>query len=343
MIPVLAVVGALLLAAPAADPSPSPGADATPSASAPASSPAATPACTATPTPARTGNGSARIFGGPLTVPAGQVTDSVQVTGGSVRIEGTVTGDVTVFGGSVTIDGTVGNDVRVTGGSVRLGPNSCVGHDVSVFGGSIHRAPGAQVGHDVIMNSGGGVRGGSWSPWPFRFQSPFDLLPFNFVPGLGLAVAIVVIGVLLLTVFPRQLAGTTAALVDRPVASLGVGCLTAIAGVLVAVLLAVTVVLIPGTVAVVLAMIGAFLFGWTAVVLAVGQQIMNRLDWHGGPIWALVVGGVLAALVLNVPIISGLVLLLGGACALGAVVLTRFGTQPIAPWLPPKRPPPPAQ
>ena len=339
MIPVLAGVGALLLAAPAADPSPSPGADATPSASAPASSPAATQ----TPAPARSGNGSVRMFGGPFTLQAGQVTDSVQVTGGSVRIDGTVTGDVTVFGGSVTIDGSVGHDVRVTGGSLRLGPNASVGHDVSVFGGSIHRAPGAQVGHDVIVNSGGGMHGGSWSQWPFRFQSPLDVLPFNFVPGLGLAVAIVVIGVLLLTVFPRQLASTTAAVVDRPVASLGVGCLTAIAGVLVAVLLAITVVLIPGTVAVVLAMIGAFLFGWTAIVLAVGQQIMDRLDWHGGPIWALVVGGVLAALVLNVPFIGGLVVLLGGACALGAVVLTRFGTQPIAPWLPPKRPPPPAQ
>jgi len=334
MIGVLAFVGALFLAAPASDPSPSPGAGATPSASAPASSPAATPA--------PTGNGSVRIFGSGFTLPAGEVRDSVQVTGGSVRIEGTVTGDVTVFGGSVTIDGSVGHDVRVTGGSVRLGPNSSVGHDVSVFGGSIHRAPGAQVGHDVIVNSGGGVHRGSWGQWPFRFQSPFDFLPFNFVPGLGLAVAIVVIGVLLLTVFPRQLASTTAALVDRPVASLGVGCLTAIAGVLVAGLLAITVVLIPGSVAVVLAMIGAFLFGWTAVVLAVGQQVMDRLDWRGGPIWALIVGGVLAALVLNVPFLGGLVLLLGGACALGAVVLTRFGTQSIAPWLPPKRPPPPA-
>ena len=335
MIAVLAVVGALFLAAPAADPSPTPGADAIPSAPAPASSPAVTP----TPIPHRTGNGSIKMLGGGYTLPAGEVTDSVRVTGGSVRIEGTVTGDVTVIGGSVIIDGTVGHDVLVTGGSVLLGPSSSVGHDIRVVGGSVNRAPGSQVGNDIVVNSGG--RGGDGSfMWPFRFGSPFHLPPFNFLPGLGLAVAIVVIGVLLQAVLPRQLSSTSAAVVDRPLASLGVGCLTAIAGVLVAVLLAITVLLIPGSVAVVLALIGAFLFGWTAVVLAVGQRIMDRLDWHGGPIWALVVGGVLVALLLNVPFLGGLVLLLGGACALGAVVLTRFGTQPIDTWLPPKPPPP---
>lgn len=336
MIAVLAVVGALFLAAPAADPSPTPGADATPSAPAPASSPAVTP----TPIPLRTGNGSIKIFGGSYTLPAGEVTDSVQVTGGSVRIEGTVTGDVTVFGGSLIIDGTVGHDVRVTGGSVRLGPNSSVGHDISVVGGSVNRAPGSQVGHDIVVNSGG--RGGEvWFQGPFRFGSPFHFPPFNFVSGLMLAVAIVVIGVLLQAVFPRQLSSTSAALVDRPLASLGVGCLTAVAGVMVAALLAITILLIPGSFAVVLAMIGAFLFGWTAIVLAVGQRMMAALDWHGGPIWALVLGGVLAALVLSIPFLGGFVLLLGGACALGAVVMTRFGTQPVAPW-PPRRPPPPA-
>ena len=233
MIAVLAVLGALFLAAPAADPSPTPGADATPSASAPASSPAAPGA----PTPAHTGNGSIKIFGGGYTLPAGEVTDSIQVTGGSVRIEGTVTGDVTVFGGSLIIDGTVGHDVRVTGGSVRLGPNSSVGHDISVFGGSVHRAPGAQVGHDTVVNSGD-QGGEGWFRWPLRFGSPFHFPPFNFVSGLVLAVAIVVIGVLLQAVFPRQLSSTSAAVVDRPLASIGVGCLTAVAGGLVAVLLA---------------------------------------------------------------------------------------------------------
>lgn len=340
MIAVLAVAGALFLATPAAAASPTPGNEASPAAASPT-------AASSTPTPGRTGNGTVRIFGGSYTLAAGEVVDDVQVTGGSVRIEGTVTGDVTVVGGSLTIDGTVGHDVRVTGGSVRLGPTGNVGHDVSVFGGSIHRAPGSQIGGSVNENTGDGA---PWSWWPvgaappgFHSGFPFGGGPFDFIPGLGLAVAIVVIGILLQAFFPRQLASTGAVVAERPLISLGVGCLTAMLGALVAALLAVTILLIPGSVAVVLGMIAAFLFGWTAIVLVVGQRVMQALDWQGGAIPALVVGGVLAALVLNVPFLGGLVLLLGGAVALGAVVLTRFGTQPVFPWLPPGRqsPPPP--
>lgn len=320
MIAVLAAA-ALFLAAPAAEPSPSPAVDATPG---------------ATSTPARASNGD-HVFGGSYTLPPGEVRDNVQVTGGSVRIEGTVTRDVTVFGGSATIDGTVGHDVRVTGGSVSLGPNSSVGHDVSVFGGSVSRAPGSQVGHDVLVSGGDGGSRRSFSRWwPVAESFPFGGVPFNFIPGLALAVAIVLLGLLLHAFFPRQLSTTGAALVEQPLASLGVGCVTAIAGVLVALLLAITILLILGSIAVMLAMLTAFLFGSTAIVMVVGQRIMETLDWKGGPIPALVVGGVLAALVLNVPFLGGLVLLLGGAFAMGAVVLTRFGTQP-ASQLPPPR------
>jgi hypothetical protein len=323
VIAALAVAGALLIAAPSGDPSPTPAADATPSASA-ASPPAAG---TTTTTPTATSNGSVRKIGSSYTLPAGEVTDNVQVTGGSVRIEGTVTGDVVVIGGSATIDGTVGHDVWVTGGSVHLGPHSSVGHDVRVAGGSIRRAPGSRVGHDVIGNSIGG-----------DFGDRFGFRPFPVVPGLGLAIAIVVIGVLIQAFFPRQLSSTGAAVVDRPLASLGVGCLTAIAGAMLTVLLVITIL---GSFVVVLAMIGAFLFGSTAIVLAVGQRMMVALDWHGGPIWAIILGGVLAALVLSIPFLGGFVLLVGGACALGAVVLTRFGTRPATPGLPPSPPPPP--
>lgn len=321
MIAVLAAA-VVFLVAPAAEPSPAPAADAAPS---------------ATSTPAPASSGSDRVFGGSYTLPPGEVRDSVQVIGGSARIEGTVTRDVLVIGGSATIDGTVGRDVRVTGGSVRLGPNSSVGRDVSVFGGSVSRAPGSQVGRDVLFTGGG--RGSSRSFfrwWPLEESFPFGGVPFNFFPGLGLAVAIVLVGLLLQAFFPRQLSTTGAALVEQPLASLGVGCVTAIAGVLVALLFAITILLILGSLAVLLAMLAAFVFGWTAIVMVVGQRIMERLEWKGGAVPALVVGGVLAALVLNVPFLGGLVLLLGGAFAMGAVVLTRFGTQPAGP-LPPQR------
>jgi hypothetical protein len=349
MIAALAVVWALFLAVPAAAVAAAPSPDPTSSEVAP--TPSSEPAPTTSPTtvPTRSTGGSVHVFGSGFTLQAGEVRDDVQVSGGPVRIDGTVKRDLIVFGGSATINGTVGHNVRVTGGSLTLGPNARVGHDVTVFGGSLNRDPGAVIGHDVIVNGPGHHQSIGWSaPWsPVGGWGPFPWLgwwsspspfgpPFDFIPGLGLAVAIVVIGLLIQSFFPQQLGTTGAVMVEQPLAALGVGCATAIAGVLLAILLAITFVLILGSVAIVLGMIAGFLFGWTAIVLLVGRRVMDAFDWHGGPVPALVVGGVLAALVLNVPFLNGVALLLGGALALGAVVLTRFGTRPPSPLSPPR-------
>ena len=80
--------------------------------------------------------------------------------------------------------------------------------------------------------------------------------------------------------------------------------------------------------AIAVVMTAGWILGWTAIILLVGQRLMGALNWPGGPVPALLLGGLLAALVVNVPVLGGLIALLGGALALGAAVLTRFGTRP---------------
>src|SRR5206468_9627361 len=107
--------GALFLALPAADATPSPA-----------------PTGTSSQGVTRTVGGSISVFGDSFTLAAGARREgNVSVYGGDAQIDGTVTHDLRVYGGMATVDGDIGHDVTVLGGMVVLGPHAVVGHDVT--------------------------------------------------------------------------------------------------------------------------------------------------------------------------------------------------------------------
>jgi hypothetical protein len=313
VIPALLAAGALYLAAPAAaEPAPSP-------------SPSVT---------ARSAGGSVSIYGGSFTVPAGEERDgNVSVYGGDVHVDGSITHDLHVYGGSATVNGSIGHDVVVLGGSVVLGAHASVGHDVTVVGGSLDRDPGARIGHGVI--EGGGIGGGSAAPGLLQVPHLPRLGGFDVGFGLGLSVGVVLLALLVQLFFPAQVTTTRDALEDRPFASLGFGCLTAVAGVLLAGLLGITVLLLPVSLAIAVAMGLAWLLGVAAASALIGQRLAGALHLRMDPVPTLLVGGLLVAVVVNVPILGGLFGLVLGSMAVGAVVLTRFGTRSHPPFVPP--------
>jgi hypothetical protein len=309
MIPVLLAAGLLLVAAP---------------------SPPAAP--TAPPPPTIAG-GSLSFFGGDFTIPANEVRHGdVTIYGGSGVIEGTVTHDLRVFGGSVEVDGRVGHDLIMFGGSVDLGPQAQVGHDVVVVGGALNRDPSAVVGHQV-------VEGGFSTDLLTGALPALPGLPtfsgFDTTVRVGLSAGLVLLAILLQLLFPRQIATTRDALDERPFATLGLGCLTAVAGVLLATLLAITVILVLASAAIAVGLVAAQLLGLAAVILLIGQRLTAALHFRINPIPTLLIGGVLVTVLVNVPYFGAVFALLIGSMALGAVVLTRFGTRPHPPAPPP--------
>jgi hypothetical protein len=79
----------------------------------------------------------------------------------------------------------------------------------------------------------------------------------------------------------------------------------------------------------------AWLFGWAAIFLLIGQRLLQAMARPQELVPALLVGGVLVVILANIPVLNLLVLLIGGSVALGAALLSRFGTQgPSAPLLP---------
>ncbi len=268
-------------------------------------------------------------FGGNIVVPAGETHNGDLVAfGGNIEVDGTVTQDLVAFGGNVVVNGRVERDVAVVGGTLTLGPNSYVGRDVSFAGGSLNRMPGAFVGRNVVEGSG------QFDPRVFRHwgsafgHTGFSDLAFGLVTGLG----ILVLALIILLFFPTHLQTAASVVERRPVETFALGCGGTIAGIVLSVLLVITLVL-PFVVLGVMTV--AWLFGWAAIFLLIGQRLLHSMQRPQELVPALLIGGVLVVILANIPVLNVLVLLIGGSVALGAALLSRFGTQgPGAPLLP---------
>ncbi|NHN60407.1 MULTISPECIES: polymer-forming cytoskeletal protein [Halorussus] len=272
-------------------------------------------------------NGDLTAAGGNVYV-TGRVNGDLQAMAGNVRINGTVTGDASAVGGnvvlasggriggelnagagSVEIDGEVGEDASVGGDTITLGPSAVVGGDF-VYDGTLNRAEGARVAGQVRedTNLGEGV----------GFTGP--IVP-TWVEGVYGFLANLVLGAILLVVFPRFSAGVAGRASETPLRSGGVGLLTFVGIPVLFVLLLLSLVGIPLALLVILLYPLALWIGYVYGAFALGAWALGLTDADSR--WlALALGVFVVSIVGFVPILGGLiqflVLLLGlGAFALG--------------------------
>lgn len=295
--------------------------------------------------------------GGSITLTSGQTVDGLQIFGCNATVESgaTVSGDVSVFGGNLTLENgsRVTGNIVIFGGSVEIASN--VNGDVSIVGGSVHLASGAAVngsvnvaGGSASQDEGATVKGGinrtnSFGPSFGRFFTP----PFIFAPGLPgslaaaqatgfallqaiiTALALAALGVLLVVFFPGPTRQVMTTIQGSPVPSLGVGCLTFVVAPILTVVLAITLIGIPVSVLLGFALAAAVIFGWIAIGYLAGERILEALKVKDfAPLVAVMVGVILLELLRHVPCLGFVIGVLLGTAALGAVVLTRFGTRP---------------
>jgi cytoskeletal protein CcmA (bactofilin family) len=300
-------------------------------------------------------DGDLEAFGGNVVI-HGTVDGDLDAFAGNVQILGEVTGDVEAAAGNVVVSGTVGGNVSAAGGNVQLGPNAAVGgtfeagaETVTIQGdvggaarvgarqvvvgpgasiagdleydGELTQAPGATVGGEVTRNPDLEVGGGPSVP----------VVP-GYVFDVFFVVTTLLLGALVLLVFPRFSRGLAERTETRP-------GLTALAGVSVLVatpfallLVAVTVVGIPFALAGVALYLLAIWLGIVYGRYVLGAWLLGLVDRDNR--WAALVLGVLSMAVLTqIPIVGGLLdllVLIGGlgALALGTVSAYRNRRSP---------------
>jgi len=298
------------------------------------------------------------VMGRDVVLESGQVLESdLIIVGGRVAMaQGSrIAGNLAIVGGDAAIGGVVQGNVFAVGGTIHLGSTSQVVGSVSVVGGRIQKEPGAQI-QGVIREIG------SFSSGPFA-QFVWRLggwgLPLVIVSKWGGSSAVVgiwrlfwaavtamglaVISLLVVRFLPRHAATIVDTIRDATAASFGVGLVTGVIGFIVIAVLMVTVCLAPLGMLLILPLAFATLFGWTMVGYRLGQHLMPLLNKRASPepmIVALVGTLVLTAGQQGLMVLGGTpclgfffrllgmaVWLIGAAIGLGAVVLSRLGTQ----------------
>lgn len=283
----------------------------------------------AQPVAAQEGGGRVQFGGNIVVAQDERLSGNVVAIGGSVTVDGMVDGDVTAVGGRVTVTGQVRGDVAAVGGDVVLQSAARVSGAATAVGGEVQRSPGAEVGGDITSVP--------FVPGLF----PFAVI-LGIVQGISLLVTLLLAAILSVAIFPTQVQVVERTMEQAPWASIGVGLLTFVLLVVLAIPLIFTIIGLP------LALLGflvAALFGSAALGALLGRRILSA--FRAGPTTHIVaaIAGILIIWVISlIPILGGLFLFVATLFAVGAVALSRFGT--IAPpfsWQGPRPSPPPSQ
>lgn len=272
--------------------------------------------------------GSALRFGGDVNVEPGERLDGdVVLFNGKVHVLGEVFGDVVVVGGSATIDGTVSGDVTTVGGSITLGPTAVVRGDATSVGGSVTRDPAAIVRGQVSTLSVGkslsiGFSGLNWWGWR-SFSLPFTLL---YVAGLF------VLTLLGVAIIPDNVEAVEQHMDDNVGRAMVIGLVAMLLIIPLSLILIVTII---GAPLLWLGFAAAMLVGYIALVKLLGRKVMQSFSPDAGPVWELVVGVLIIAVLRYVPVFGGLFMFIATVWGVGSVLDTKFGTN--RPWLPARK------
>jgi len=292
--------------------------------------------------------GSQVIFGNNFTLKSGETLQGdLVVFGGSVTIEqdAHVTGNIVLFGGSLSVAGEIDGDTLLVGGTASLEASAVLKGNLETVGGSLQRDSHAIVQGEInhftsppsfslngTNTSNPQVNPPAGGSFPQVINKSINLHPFSdiawiFLQSLGWAA----LAALVLLFFERQTRRVSLAVLHQPWIGGSMGLLTLFAVAVAAVILTITIILIPVALVVLVVVAFAIVFGWIAVGLEVGQRMASAFHQH----WAIPLAAALGTFVLNfvanvialVPCIGWLVPFIVGLLGLGAVVLSRFGTQ----------------
>jgi hypothetical protein len=307
-------------------------------------------------------DGDVVVFGGNVTMHQDSKIDGdVVIFGGNANINGKVDGDIAMIGGNISL----GDDAEVNGDIGLVGGNASVAEGAKVEGQI--KEVGEHDGNFTIP-----IPPIPDVPEPPKPPQPPEIPDFgeefsrefekawnyswldsamNFVEdtmwNIALLIVLAAIGWLVATFMPQQMKTVGDTIIETPVVSFGVGLLTG-AIVVASFLLILTICLAFIPFLAVLFMGIAILLGWIVAGQLLGERLLAASGQHSPNfILSTVIGVTVLTLVVNMPVIGWvpcigwLLAFLGWVAgmiititALGAVVMTRFGTRPYYPGTP---------
>lgn len=275
-----------------------------------------------------------RAAGGNVTL-SGQIDRNASVAGGDVHLTDSahVRGNLLSGAGNIQLAGQVDQDARIGAGNM-TGSNK-IGGSLTVAAAHIRLTSKASIGKHVrywseeepSIDEGAQIAG-----TVTRREIPESLKGENFQRGLtGMKVmagfvslvSTLLLGLLLLRIYPVFSERVAATIQERPGASVGVGGLLLIGVPLLITLFMATVVAMPiGLMLGAMYLVTLYL-GRVFVVLWLGQKIVHSLSIVRSPSWTFVTGLFAYTVLSLLPLIGTLVTLLAMVAGLGAILITK--------------------
>jgi hypothetical protein len=249
------------------------------------------------------------VFGDTYTLHSGDtLVGDLVILGGTVTLEedSRIEGNVILVGGSLSVQGTVEKDLVALGGSPSIESPGRIDGDAFTIGCTLSGDTERVTGD--IVTEGSGVFNIK------MFDERFPTVGVARVPFLWSILSTffsvffmttIAIGIML--ILPKQTERTARVLVQQPVASGGMGCLTVMVAPIILVALAITIILIPVSLLGAALLVALVIFGWVAIGLELGKRL---------------------ALALHQDCVGWMLPFLVSMVALGAVMLVFFGARP---------------
>jgi hypothetical protein len=247
------------------------------------------------------------VLTGSVNVGPAQTVRTVVVFDGPVTIRGHVTQDVVATNGDVRIlGGRVDGDVTATSGGIFVGPRSVVGGDINWRGDQPVIAPGARV---------------LGSTDEFNYDaSPFSGFAFTLLFWIAETVSTLVLGIILVALWPRAFEASVAAWRTSPGPVLGWGVLLLILLPVAAIVALFTLVGIPLGIGLLLALIPIWVVGYIAGAYLVGRLIAK----NASPVVAFLLGGAIVQVLALIPFVNVLIAIVVTWVGLGMLIVAAW-------------------
>lgn len=285
------------------------------------------------------------IFGQDFTLEAGRMIDGdLVVIGGSLTMEkgSVVSGQAVVIGGSATILGHVQGDLVVVGGEITMSPAAIVDGDLVVPTGTVDVDPAAQVGGRIIDDvqfpwGDDALRNNDYA-YDYEYtRGPGVARQFangivgDFVWLLFRSVAMATVALLLILFMQKPMERVASTLLGQAPLAGGIGLVGVVVTGFATIALGFTIILIPVAVLLPFVLVVAWGFGWTSMGLEVGRRMGEAFKANWSPALQAPLGTFAltfaSGVVAWVPCLGWILGVVIGLAGLGAVILTRFGSQ----------------
>jgi len=276
-----------------------------------------------------------RVGGGQVII-SGKIGRNLTVGGGNVDItnSATIAGGIVAGGGNISLAAPIGKDVKIGAGNLTIS-NKIVGN-VEAAVGMIRLTSKADIGGYLTywsdttasIDSSAKVAGTVTKKAPPAAARPKPgmilggFAAFNIITAIISLVSTLILGLLIIKLFPRYNRAVVYTLKKRPWGSLGLGFASLILIPLIFVLLLILVATIPIAFILLALYLITLYLSRIFIIFWVGTFVFERTGRKIHEVWAFIIGLVIYYILTLIPIVGGLTTFLVILFGLGAVLLT---------------------